>query len=197
MITRARVVKVHPAKRTLDCVDLDTGRPIAGVAIMSATMSSDTGLWAVPSVPRPSSHQSAMGIQDPGRVMVAYLLPGPGGRYVCIGFGHLSGATGALTEQDDHLIYRHPSGTTIEVQPDGTTVTTVPGGVVQRLNVDGTMHTTAPTKLTYDTPLVEITGELLVKGNITTEADTITSTKSFLQHRHQEQGDFQETSVPL
>jgi phage baseplate assembly protein gpV len=208
MIRHARVVKVHAARQTLDCVDLENGYPIAGVPILSTSMSGDTGLWTAPSVPRPSSHAAASGVQDTGRVMVACLLPGAGGRYVCIGFVRQAGTT-ALTERDDEMVYRHPAGTVIRVEPDGTTIASLPGGVVLRLNIDGTAHLTAPTKVTIETPLVEMTNDLKVAGkvqigqtldvvqNITTEADTVSSGKSFLEHRHLEQGDNQNTSQPL
>jgi hypothetical protein len=208
MIRRARVVKVHPERRTLDCIDLDTGIPYAGVDILSLSMSSDSGLWSVPSVPRPSSHQSSMGIQDTGRIMVANLLPAGGGRMVCIGFSHMAGATGALTARDDELIYRHPSGTTITVEPNGTTIMALPGGVVHRLNIDGTAHLTAPSKVTIDSPLVDMTGELQVAKavrmgatldvveNMTTQADTVSSGKSFLQHTHKENDNGANTNPP-
>jgi len=209
MIRTARVVKVHPKSRTLDCVDMETGYPIAGVTIMSATLSKNTGLWAVPSVPRPSSHQAASGIADEGDVMLACLLPAAGGRYVCIGFASMKGATGALTERDDELIYRHPSGTVINVQPDGTTVLSVPGGVVHRLNVDGTAHITAPTSVTMDTPLVKMTGELEVakatrladtldvEKQVTGKADVVASGVSLVQHIHTGNGAGRPTSAPV
>lgn len=132
----ALVVAVHP-NRTVDLVFQDTGLRVAGAHVLSSLVASDSGVWDVPSVPRPMSENNAGELPTTGRQLVA-AVDMCAGRWVVTGFLHPLGGQMAFTQPDRH-VERHSSGAYSTVAPDGSIEIWHPSGAFVRIGT-GAAH---------------------------------------------------------
>lgn len=131
MIRMAVVVAIHPERRTLDLVFTDTGLRVPEVSCPSGMVSSDSGIWDVPSVKKPKDEAQAGSLPQDGRQLVAITAEAYG-RPVILGFLHPLGGQMAFT-QDDRQVHRHSSGTYSTIAPDGSIESWHPSGAYVRL----------------------------------------------------------------
>lgn len=103
MIRKGIVVGVHPSRRTVDLVDMQTGRPVAEVQVLAHQLASDGGEWSVPSVTPPPNQQSWTSFPPGGRRMIAAYAMGDDGRPVIFGFHQPSAGEVVVTDQDRYL----------------------------------------------------------------------------------------------
>ena len=122
----ARVVAVHGSRRTVDLVFMDTGLRVPEASVMSSMVSSDAGVWNVPSVPPPTSEQSAGSLPKQGRQLIA-CVDFSSGLPVVMGFLHPLGGQIAF-DQPDRQVDRHASGAYTTIAPDGSIETYHPSG---------------------------------------------------------------------
>lgn len=127
----AQVIGVHPERRTVELAYLDDGARAGEAQIASGVVGSDSGLWAVPSVPRPSSERQAGGINPSGRTLTA-VVAAIHGRPIVLGFVSPLGSQMTFTEQD-RAMYRHPSGAYATIGADGSIEVRHPGGAHLRI----------------------------------------------------------------
>lgn len=132
----ALVVAVHP-NRTVDLVFQDTGLRIAGAHVLSSLVTSDSGVWDIPSVPRPTSERLAGELPTTGRQLIA-AVDMCSGRWVVTGFLHPLGGQLAFT-QPDRRVDRHSSGAYSTVAPDGSLELWHPSGSFVRIGT-GAAH---------------------------------------------------------
>ena len=136
MIRFAQVVAVHSARRTLDIAFSDTGEPVAEVSVLSATVSSDAGVWDIPDVAKPSTEASAGGVGGGGRVIIAAVDFTSDGRPVVVGFARAYGSQMVFSEPNRE-VRRHPSGAYTTIAPDGSIEHYHPGGAYLRIGAGG------------------------------------------------------------
>jgi hypothetical protein len=137
----ALVVAVHP-NRTVDLVFQDSGLRIAGAHVLSSLVSSDSGVWDVPSVPRPTSEKTAGQLPTNGRQLVA-AVDMCAGRWIVIGWLHPLGGQMAFTQPDRH-VERHSSGAYSTVAPDGSVEVWHPSGAFVRIGTGAAHEPLAP-----------------------------------------------------
>lgn len=118
MIRYARVVAVHPRRQAVDVVFTDNGARALNVSVMSGNISSDSGSWRVPNVPRPATEDGASAIDGSSRNLLA-VVDVNDCQAVVLGFVRHQHVTWLPTEQNRWLD-RHPSGTYTTVAPDGS-----------------------------------------------------------------------------
>lgn len=125
----ARVVAVHPGRRTVDLVFSDTGQRSAEVQ-MAGSVGMTSGSWNVPGVPKPSD-EAAPDVLGEGQNLTA-AVGFVGTRPLVLGFlaplGHEMGF-----EEQDRQIDRHPSGAYSTIAPDGSIETWHPSGAYVRI----------------------------------------------------------------
>jgi hypothetical protein len=133
MIRFAQVVKVNPATRRLDLVDMDSGAPIGGAVLLSHDGSTDGGTWNVPSVPTPANASQTARINPSGRTIIAAYELAAGGRAVVHGFAHFMGAQIVFTQQDRQISRHAASGAYTTTAPDGSFEVWHPSGSYFRI----------------------------------------------------------------
>lgn len=127
----AKIVAVHPQRRVVELVDENDGTRVGEAHVVAGVVSSDSGFWGVPSVPRPRTEQAAGSPNPTGRTMRALYLT-LWGRPVVVGFLPPLSSEVAFTEQD-RTLYRHPSGSYVTISPDGSIEARHPGGAHLRI----------------------------------------------------------------
>lgn len=133
MIRFAQVTAVHPERRTVDLVFMDDGWRCAEVYVLPGAVSSDSGLWDVPDVPKPQSEAQAGGLNATGRNIVAACAMAYG-RPVVMGFLDPAGSMMRFKQQNRE-VHRHVSGAYTTVAPDGSIEVFHPAGAYLRIGV--------------------------------------------------------------
>lgn len=125
----ARVVAVHPGRRTVDVVYTGTGQRVAELQVMGdAGMTA--GTWRVPDVPKPASEETA-DAPGPGQNLLA-VVDTVEGRPVVMGFlAPLGNELGQ--EEQNRTIERHVSGAYTTIAPDGSIELFHPAGAYLRI----------------------------------------------------------------
>lgn len=132
MLGLASVVAVHPGRRTLELVDQNNGTRMAEVQYAGGPMSSDTGSWDIPDVPRPATEQQAGGPNASGRSMTAvYAMIYD--RPVILGFLPPTASPEVAFGEQNRSIHRHSSGAYATIAPDGSIDIRHPGGAGVRI----------------------------------------------------------------
>ena len=127
----ARVIAVHPARRTVDVVFLDTGNRVAEVQVMSGSVGSDSGSWDMPSVKPFPSEAGPDQLDQAGRNVIARCST-IHGRWVVAGFMSPQNSQMNFTEQN-RAVHRHASGAYTTTAPDGSVETYHPSGAYVRI----------------------------------------------------------------
>lgn len=131
----AKVVAVHPQRRTVDLVFLDNAQRVANVQVMTPDASTDSGSWSVPDVPRPRAEGTADTLDPTGRNLIA-VCAFMGRRPIVQGFLHPARAQVAFKEQN-RQVHRHPSGAYTTIAPDGSIEVVHPSGAYLRIGTGG------------------------------------------------------------
>jgi hypothetical protein len=131
MIRFGQVTAVHSARRTMDMVDTESGTRYAEVHFASGPVSTDSGSWNTPAVPKPANAAAAGGVNPSGRTLIAVFSLFKG-RPVILGFHSPSGSQMGFTE-DNREVHRHPSGAYTTIAPDGSIETYHPSGAYVRV----------------------------------------------------------------
>lgn len=170
----AQVVAVRPASRTVDLVMLDDGSRVADAQVASGMVASDSGFWAVPSVPKPSREAAAGGRQPPGHRTLLAVVVSVFGRPIVLGFLQPLGGT-ANTAEQDLAFYKHPSGATFSVAPDGT-VQVKTGATDLVLRPDGQAELSCAT--------LTINGDVVLHGRLDADTEVTANDIPLTTHRH-------------
>ena len=125
----ARVVAVHPRRRSVDLVFNDNGQRAADVQVMG-DVGATTGSWHVPDVPKPAS-EATPDILGPGQNLTA-VVDVAHGRPLVTGFVAALGTEMGFTEQN-RSIQRHVSGAYTTIAPDGSIEMFHPSGAFLRI----------------------------------------------------------------
>lgn len=126
----AKIIAVHPSRRTVDIVFGDNGQRVAEVQVIG-DVGSDFGSWHVPGVDKPSSEAKPDILGATGRDIVA-AVGTLAGAPVVMGFLPPLGAQVAFTEQNRSVI-KHPSGAYATTAPDGSMELFHPSGAYLRI----------------------------------------------------------------
>lgn len=134
----ALVVAVREASRTVDIVYSHNSQRVANVQVSSSAVHSDGGEWKFPSVPKPTSEQTAGQLPQRGRQLLATvdLLDG---RPIVTGFLHPLNGEMVFTEADREVSRHGPSGFYETIAPDGSYEMYHPSGSYVRIGT-GAAH---------------------------------------------------------
>lgn len=169
MIRFAQVIAVHPERRTVDLVFLDTRLSVAEVQVLSGSISSDSGSWDLPDVELPPSQIAAGGLQTPGRALLA-AAERSGNRWVVLGFMQPTSGQVAF-KQANREVHRHPSGAYTTIAPDGSIEMWHPAGAYLRIGT-GAHEDVAP--LAAGTPWTVPVGAPPAQITLATSGFTLT-----------------------
>ncbi|MGI4946778.1 MAG: hypothetical protein ACRYHQ_40510, partial [Janthinobacterium lividum] len=136
MLRTAIVVATHPERRQVDLCFTDNGWQYAGAQVCGH-VSSDGGDWHVPSVPKPSTEQSASSLNTSGRNLVA-VCGFVGSKPIVLSFIQPEGGQLQFTQQD-RAVARHSSGAYTTTAPDGSMEWFHPSGAFVRMGT-GVAH---------------------------------------------------------
>jgi hypothetical protein len=131
MVRFGRVAAIHPEDNSVDLVMVDDGSRVAGVQVLAAGASSNTGLSDLPAPSMPSGGKWSMR-KSLDRDIIAATLPAAGGKLVVIGF-LFPQICEMLFKEPGRMLYRHQSDVHFTVDDAGNTELFHPSGTYLRI----------------------------------------------------------------
>lgn len=135
----AQVVKIIPKWRLCEIVFCDDGWRATDVPILTSYVSTNTGGWTMHNMPRPPDEDVAGALQpsEDMRTVLA-MVAVTDGRPVIMGFlPHPMTQLAFIEPEQNRDIWRHPSGTIVTVNKNGSLEVHHTGGMFLKVGIDG------------------------------------------------------------